>query len=364
MKKYEDLMNLQAVSGNEKPVRDYILNFINGFNNYEVEYDNLGSIFAVKKSKNPNAKTVMIAGHMDEVGFIVASITKNGHIKLQQLGGFKPEVLLSQVLDLHLDSGEVISGVIGSLPPHIKEANQTKISDLLLDIGATSKEEAISFGVKPGQMVVFQSNFTYTKNPNRIISKAVDNRFGCGLTLDVIEKFHDVDLDVNLVVGNTVQEEVGLRGAITSTKKFKPDVFIALDSSPVNDLVKVENGGLGLGFLLRLFDPRNVMHQGLMNFFKEVAKNNEIKYQPFTSLGGTDAAAALDQLKGVLATTIGLPARYIHSTAAMMDINDLNEARKMVFAVIENLNEEKINKIKEGYFWLNYQMELNYLSLD
>ena len=157
MKKYEDLMKLQAISGNEKPVRDYIYNFIKGFKNYEIEYDNLGSIFAVKKSKNPNAKTVMIAGHMDEVGFIVASITKNGHIKLQQLGGFKPEVLLSQVLDLHLDSGEVISGVIGSLPPHIKEANQTKISDLLLDIGATSKEEAISFGVKPGQMVVFQS---------------------------------------------------------------------------------------------------------------------------------------------------------------------------------------------------------------
>lgn len=350
MKRYEDLMKLQAISGYEKPVRKYIEEFMKTQKNYVIEYDNLGSIFAVKMSKNPNAKTVMIAGHMDEVGFMVRSITKNGHIKLQPLGGFKAEILLSQVLDLHLDNGEVIKGVIGALPPHIKEANKTQISDYLFDIGATSKEEALSFGVKPGQMVVFPSNFTYTKNPNRIISKAVDNRFGCGLALDIIEKYNDVDLDINLVVGTTVQEEVGLRGAVTSVKKFKPDVFIALDASPVDDLVNVHNAGLGLGFLLRIFDPRNIMHQGIMNYFKKIAIDNDIKYQSFTSQGGTDAAAALDQLKGVLATTIGLPARYIHSSAAMMDINDLNEARKMAFAVIDHINSDEIEKIKGGYF--------------
>lgn len=346
---YEDLMNLQGVSGNERIVRKYFEDFIGNFKNFKIEFDNLGSVFAVKKSKNKDAKTLMIAGHLDEVGFMVSSITARGHIKLQPLGGFKPEILLSQVLDLHLDSGEVVKGVIGSLPPHIKDSNKSKISDFLFDVGLTSKEEAIKMGIKPGQMVVFPANYTKTLNPNRIISKAVDNRFGCALALEVIEAFNDVELDVNLVVGATVQEEVGLRGAKTSVNKFRPDMFIALDASPVNDLESTTNAELGSGFLLRIFDPRNTMLSGLRNYFVNVAETNDIKYQTFTSLGGTDAARALDQLDGVLATTIGLPARYIHSSAAMMDYFDVGEARKMIFKIVETLNEAEIDKIKQGY---------------
>lgn len=349
MKLYEDLMSLNAVSGNENLVRKYFIDYIKKYPNYEIKRDNLGSVFAIKNSKNKNAKTVMIAGHMDEVGFMVASITKNGHLKLQPLGGFKIDVLFSQVMEVHLDNGEVIKGIIGSLPPHIKSANSAKISDLLLDIGATSKEEAIEFGVKTGQMVAFPKNFAKTKNPNRFISKAIDNRFGCALALEAIDHFSNIDLDVNLVIGATVQEEVGLRGAGTSVNLFKPDVFIALDASPVNDLVDNEDVKLGGGFLLRIYDPRNIIHQGLLKFFREIASKYEINYQNFQSLGGTDAAKALDSLDGVLATTIGLPARYIHSSAAMFDSTDIAEARKMLYNIVTNLNSNIITKIKEGY---------------
>lgn len=347
-KLYEDVFKIPAVSGNEDKIRTYMKDYISNYKNFEIKYDNLGSIFGVKKSKNKEARTVMIAGHMDEVGFMVSSITKEGHIKLQPLGGFVAEVLISQVLNIHTEDG-LVPGVVGSLPPHLKQANQTKVTDFLLDVGATSKDEALGFGIKPGQMVLFNDNYTVTKNEQRIISKAIDNRFGVGLALEAIKYFNDIDLDVNLVIGATVQEEVGLRGAQTATKTFKPDVFIALDASPVNDLVTTDEAGLGKGFLLRIFDPRNVMHQGLMRFFKETAINNDIKYQAFTSKGGTDAAAALDELAGVLSTTIGLPARYIHSTAAMMDIFDLNEARKMLFKIVELINNDLIEKIKRGY---------------
>ena len=199
-------------------------------------------------------------------------------------------------------------------------------------------------------MVLFESNFAYTANNKRIISKAIDNRFGCGLALETIKKFNDIDLDVNLICGATVQEEVGLRGAKTSTKKFSPDIFIALDASPVNDLEDTSFAQLGKGFLLRLHDLRNVMHQGLMKYFVETAKKHKIDYQDFTSKGGTDAAAALDQNSGILATTIGLPARYIHSSAAMLDIYDIKQARKMLFTILSNLNNELYEKIKEGYF--------------
>lgn len=345
---YEDLMNLPAVSGQEDLVRNYIKAYMEKYQNYEIDYDNLGSIFAVKKSKLKDAPTVMVAGHMDEVGFMVAAINERGHVKLQPLGGWVSDVLISQVLNIYTDDA-IVKGVIGSLPPHLKEANKTTVADFLLDIGATSKDEALSFGVKPGQMVLFDNPFTYTMNKKRVISKAIDNRFGTGLALEAIAEFNNIDLPFNLIIGATVQEEVGLRGAITSTKKFRPDVFIALDSSPVNDLENDDNASLGAGFLLRLYDPRNVMHQGLMKYFVKLAEDNNIKYQPFTSKGGTDAAAALDQLKGVLATTIGLPARYIHSTAAMMDISDLDCAREMLYAILNNIDSKTINQIKDGF---------------
>ena len=351
MKKiYQDLMTLPGVSGNEYLVRNYMKEVISNYSNFEINYDNLGSIFAVKKSKNPNAKTLMIAGHMDEVGFMVSNITSNGHIKLQALGGWMPEVLISQVMNVYTDNGEIIKGIIGSLPPHLKQTNKAKVTDFLLDIGTESKEETLELGVLPGNMVLFDNQFSFTANKKRVISKAIDNRYGCGLALEVIEEFNDIDLDINLVVGATVQEEVGLRGAVTSVKMFKPDMFIALDASPVNDLEKVENATLGAGFLLRLFDPRNVMHQGLMKYFRLIAKENEIPYQNFTSMGGTDAAAALDQLNGVLSTTIGLPARYIHSTAAMMDLRDLEAAKQMIFNVVRKTTNDEIEKIKGGYF--------------
>jgi glutamyl aminopeptidase len=127
-------------------------------------------------------------------------------------------------------------------------------------------------------------------------------------------------------------------------------VFIALDASPVNELDKDNMASLGGGFLLRMLDPRNKMHKGLMEYFVELADKNKIKYQYFVSKGGTDAAKALDMNEGILATTIGLPARYIHSTAAMMDINDLKEAKKMLFKLLLSLNSDVITKIRKTNF--------------
>jgi len=122
-----------------------------------------------------------------------------------------------------------------------------------------------------------------------------------------------------------------------------------LDASPVNDaLDKDALGGLGKGFLLRMYDPKNIMHQGLMAFFTKLAKQHKINMQHFVSMGGTDAAVALDLNKGVLATTIGLPARYIHSTAAMMDLRDLDDARKMLYTVLRTLNPKIIQELKES----------------
>jgi glutamyl aminopeptidase len=347
-KLYTDLFNLEGTSGYEHKVRDYMRKFMEKYPNFQIETDRLGSIFAIKKAKDPNAPVVMVAGHMDEVGLMVVAITDQGMIKMQNVGGLNGEIFVSQVLNVHTASG-VIKGVVGGIPPHLKKEQNTAISELILDIGASSKEEAFSYGVRLGDMILFDNPFAQTKNPYRLIAKSIDNRYGCGLALETIEKFHDIELPFTLVCGATVQEEVGLRGAETSVNQFMPDIFIALDASPVNDaLDKEAMGGLGKGFLIRMYDPKNVMHQGLLNFFVSVAKKHHIPYQHFMSLGGTDAAKALDMHQGILATTIGLPARYIHSTAAMMDTRDLAAAKKMLFTVLKKLNPEQIQVLKEA----------------
>ncbi len=347
-KTYKDLFDLAGTSGYEKDIRTYMRNQMEKYSNYEIVTDRLGSIFAVKKAKDANAPVVMVAGHMDEVGLIVIGITEFGMLKLQNLGSINGEVLVSQVLNVYTKNG-IIKGIIGAIPPHLKKEQSAVIADLILDIGASSKEEALLFGVEPGDMVLYDNPFAYTKNPNRIISKSIDNRYGCGLALETIEKFNDIECPYTLVIGATVQEEVGLRGAETAVQTFNPDVFFALDASPVNDALDQNAlGGLGKGFLLRMYDPRNVMHQGLMDFFVKLAKKHKIDYQYFVSMGGTDAAKAFDLNSGVLATTIGLPARYIHSTAAMMDLKDLDSARKMLFQVLKTLTPDLIKKLKES----------------
>jgi len=347
-KVYKDLFDLAGVSAYEKNIRNYMRNYMEKFNNFEIKTDRLGSIFAYKKSKIENAPRVMVAGHMDEVGLIVAGITNEGMLKLVNVGGLNGEVFISQVLNVYTKKG-VIKGVVGAIPPHLKKEQNTQISDLILDIGAESISDVKSYGVELGDMVLFDNPFTYTMNKNRLISKAIDNRYGCGLSLEIIEKFNDIDLPYDLIVGATVQEEVGLRGAETITNMFLPDIFLALDASPVNDATdKDALGGLGKGFLIRMYDPRNVIHQGILDFFLKLANKHKINYQYFQSMGGTDAAKALDLNDGVIATTIGLPARYIHSTAAMMDLRDLDAARKMVFKVLSSLDIETIKKLKES----------------
>ena len=347
---YKDLFDLAGTSGYEHDVRQYMKRFMVRFPSFVIKQDGLGSLFAIKQAKDPKAPVVMVAGHMDEVGLMVVAIKDNGMLQVKNVGGLIGEVFVSQVLNIHTRNG-IIKGIIGAIPPHMKKEQNTKLETLLLDIGASSKEEAVAFGVELGNMVLYDNPFAYTQNKKRVIAKSIDNRYGCGLALETIEHFDKLDLPFTLVAGATVQEEVGLRGAETATNLFKPDIFIALDASPVNDALDSNSlGALGKGFLIRMYDPRNVMHQGLLKLFVDLAKKHDIEYQYFTSMGGTDAAKALDMHAGIPATTIGLPARYIHSTAAMMDLGDLDHARKMLFTLLDAFTPDLIQQLKEGTY--------------
>src|SRR5690606_4266637 len=204
----------------------------------EIVQDRLGGIFGIKRG-NEDGPTVMVAGHMDEVGFMVTDITDNGMIRFQPLGGWWNQVLLAQRVEIITDNGPV-PGVIGSIPPHLLDEEKRKkpmeIKNMLIDIGADDREDAEKIGVKPGQQIVPVCPFTPLANRKKIMAKAWDNRFGCGLSIELLKELKDESLPNTLYAGATVQEEVGLRGAQTAASMIRPDIFFALEASPANDM--------------------------------------------------------------------------------------------------------------------------------
>lgn len=349
MKLYEKLVNMNGISGHERYVRKFVREELEKVSD-EIIQDKLGSVFGVSKGEGP---VIMIAGHMDEVGAIVVKITDKGFLKIHPIGGINPEVFYSQNMNVVVSETKVIKGVIGAIPPHLTRGSEEAKKDLsfddfLLDVGADSKEHALQMGIRVGQQVLPVNDYYVMEDGNKIVSKAWDNRFGVGMALEIMQEIKGMDHPNTVIAGATVQEEVGLRGATTASNLVKPDLFIAVDVSPVGDFLDSSNpkafGKLGDGFLIRFYDPRCIMHNGIREYFDKLAKENNIKCQYFLSMGGTDAAAA--QYSGAIATTVGLPGRYIHTNAAIIDVRDVEEVKKMLIALIKNFDKEALEQVK------------------
>jgi len=346
---YKDLVEIPGAPSFEKHVRRYMKEHILKSTNELVE-DRLGGIFGVlnKESKGPK---VMVAGHMDEVGGMVTGITKEGLVKITNLGGMKGDVFLSQHMIIYTDDLEAIPGVTASKPPHLskgKKEETLKFDDLLLDVGADDKEHAEKLGVKVGQQVIARNNYVTTKDGKKHISKAWDNRFGCAMSLDILDTLKNEDLPCSLYSGATVQEEVGLRGAATATAKVDPDIFLAVDCSPCADSFDGDeiSGKLNEGFLIRFYDPNAIMHQGIKKHIESLAEKNNIKFQYYKSMGGTDAARAQLHGEGVIVATIGMPARYIHSTTSMIHEDDYKAVHEMLKVLIKSLDQDTYEAIR------------------
>jgi len=353
MKKiYRELVDLPGVSSQEKYIRNYMREHLEPYAEEIVE-DNLGSIFGGINLKK-DGPTVMMAGHMDEVGAMVEEILPKGTIKMLAIGSVNPVVAISQHMDIILDDGSKIPGVVGAKPPHLLRDNQTKqvssFDDFFLDIGADNYEHALELGVRIGQQIVFRNDYTESADGKKIFSKAWDDRFGCAMAIDLMESVNKDELPCRFYAGANVQEEVGLRGATTSSFKLKPDLFIAVDCSPCQDTFENTKvgGTLGDGFLIRFYDPRAILHQGMKKFIEETAIKSNIKFQYYKSLGGTDAAAVQLSREGVLSCTIGMPARYIHSTTSIIHKDDYQAVKNVILAMLKELDYNKIEEIKKN----------------
>jgi len=318
-----------------------------------VETDNLGSVIA-KKVGDENGPKIVVAGHLDEVGFMVTQIDDKGFIKFQTVGGWWSQVMLAQRVTITTRKGDEVIGVIGSKPPHILPADVRNkvvdIKDMFIDIGAASKDEVLEWGVRPGDMVTPYFEFNVMKNEKYLLAKAWDNRIGCAIAIDVMKALqNEKHPNILYSVGN-VQEEVGLRGAKTATHKIQPDIGFAVDVGVAGDTpgvtAKESTSKMGAGPQIVVYDASMVSHRGLREFVLDVADENNIPYQ-FEAMagGGTDAGSIHVTANGVPALSIGIATRYIHSHAGILHRDDYDNAVKLMVEVIKKLDREAVNKI-------------------
>ncbi|MCT8137431.1 M42 family metallopeptidase [Anaerobacillus sp. CMMVII] len=353
----ETLMMLKALTdangipGNEKEPRDVMKKYIEPFAD-EVTQDHLGSLIAKKTGTSAEPK-IMVAGHLDEIGFMVTSIDDKGFVRFQTVGGWWGQVMLAQRVTIMTRNGYV-PGVIGSKPPHILPPEARKkpveIKDMFIDIGASSKEEAMEFGLRPGDAIVPVCEFTVMKNEKMLMAKAWDNRIGCAIAIEVLRQLKDVD-HPNTVYGvGTVQEEVGLRGARTSANFIQPDIGFAVDVGIAGDTPGVTDkealAKMGNGPQIIMYDASMVSHKGLRDFVTDTADAAGIPYQfDYVAGGGTDAGAIHLTANGAPALAITIATRYIHSHAAMLHRDDFENAVKLIVEVIKKLDKDTVAKI-------------------
>jgi putative aminopeptidase FrvX len=221
------------------------------------------------------------------------------------------------------------------------------IKNMLIDIGADNREDAIRIGIKPGQQIVPICPFTPMANEKKILAKAWDNRYGCGLSIELLKELQGKDIPNILYSGANVQEEVGLRGAQAAANMIKPDLFFALDASPANDMTgdKNEFGQLGKGALLRIMDRSMITHKGMRELILDTAESNNIPYQYFVSQGGTDAGRVHTSNEGVPSAVVGICSRYIHTHASIIHVDDYAAAKALLVKLVQLCDQSTVNTI-------------------
>lgn len=326
------LTEASGVSGNEKEVRDIILNEIKGYVD-DINVDRLGNIIAFKKGNN-SSKKLMVTAHMDEVGLMVTDIDNMGLLKFTTVGGIDKRILVSKPVLVGKDK---ILGVIGAKPIHLQKREEWQkalnIDQLYIDIGVNTKEEAEKL-VSIGDYVMFESQYVEFGN-NLVKAKALDNRVGCGLLVQLLKEIKEVSFYGVF----TVMEEIGLVGAGPVAYRVDPDISIILEGTLCYDIPKLDNHliptYLNKGPAISLVDRTTLYNMDFRNKIVKVAEKNNIPYQyRKTSMGGNDSGKIHTARDGSITATISVPCRNIHSPTSVMSKNDYTNTYKLLKAIL------------------------------
>ena len=355
----KNLCSLFGPSGFEDDVRNFLIEK-RGDKVQEVKVDRLGNVyFGVNAKLDDTSKpTVVLMAHMDEVGLMVKSITDEGYITFQELGGWFEVALVTQKWIIKTDTGQELVGFTGFDAPHLtgheKYPSPGKIPSekMFIDIGARSKEEAETMGIRPGLPIAPYPSFEKLgPEGKRYLAKAHDDRAPFLVMDRVMQNLVGKDLGVNVVVVGTVQEEVGIRGARVVANTVKPDIVLNLEVSMANDFpLQVGDPGegtkLGKGPALFVFDGSMIPDQQLLSYLIKLSKEKDISYQ-FESMRyyGQDGASIQRMLEGISTINLGIPCRYAHSHGSIIDRFDIDEMIKLLTAVLLDLNQDKVQAI-------------------
>jgi len=349
----KEITEANGVSGYEKEVRRIMARELER-NVGEIQYDKMGSILGRKRGTADRPR-VMVVGHMDEVGFMVKEITPDGYIKFLPLGGWWGHVALGQRMRIITSKGPV-PGVVGSQPPHLlpeKERQKVvEIKDMFIDVGGQEKFDVKKkLGIRLGDPIVPDSQFTIMGNRKMYMSKAFDNRVSCAIVIELMRKFQKVRHPNTILGGASVQEEVGLRGAQTLAHMADPDVAIIVDVGIAQDVPP--DGGkksekLGGGAAILIYDALMIPNIKLRDLLIETAEQKKIPYH-LSNLerGGTDGGRIHISRAGVPSVVIGPPVRYIHSHNGIMNRTDYDNTIKLIAEVIKKLDKKTVDSLAE-----------------
>ena len=332
---FEHLCNLSSVSGDETAVQDDITAHLLGHDFFE---DTLGNIIVRVKGKKTSKKTILLAAHMDEIGFIVTSITEDGYLKFSPIGGIDRRVVIGKEVQVGKNK---LAGVIGLKPVHLSSPDERKRApkweELYIDIGATDKAEAERL-VRLGDTVSFAT--AGFPMGDLFAGKAIDDRLGCAILLSLL----DEPLPVDVTLAFTVQEELGLRGVRTALQQIKPDVALIIEATTAADLDAVPREKavceLGAGVVIPFMDSGTVYDRELYAAATALAETLDIPWQTKSIIAGATDAAEIQRFgAGVQVLGLAAPVRNIHTGYNVLDPRDAEHLLHLTRAFLTDLGE-------------------------
>jgi putative aminopeptidase FrvX len=340
-------------SGSEGPVGKLVMKYLSPLVS-EVRVDGLGSIIGTRKGSNEGPR-IMLAAHMDEVGFLVKTITPDGFIYMNPVGGWRDQVLLAQRWVVMTRKGPVVA-VSGSKTPHVMSPDERErgmpARDVFLDVGARSREEAAEImGIQPGDPIAPDSPFQIMANGDYYMAKAWDDRMGLVLMIEVLKRLQTQEHPNTILAVATVQEEIGLRGAHTSTAIAEPDLGISLEVGVAADYpgidTKQAQESLGKGPGIFLLDSSMIPNRRLRDFIADVAHRHHIPFQYEVLSGYGEDGAEIQRFKsGRPSINLTVPTRYLHSHIGILSRKDFDKAVDLLVAVLMVLDQKAVEQIR------------------
>ncbi len=328
---------IPALSGYEQKMAAYMQGHFEKLG-YPVEQDALGNCIA-KVEGDPSLPTVMVFGHMDQLGFLVRSIEPEGFLRLERLGGIPEKVLPATDVQVQCRDGSMVDGIIGMKAHHITPPEEKyhveKYSSLFVDIGAKTREEVLALGIDVGQPVVYSPKFRELRN-NLVSGTSIDNRVACAMVVEMAYRLKESPVKNTVYLVGTVQEEFNLRGGMVVAQNIKPDIAICIDiaiEGGTPDLKGFNHVFLGKGPAISLFNFHGrgtlngtIAHPGMVKLLEESAAALNIGLQRYASVGIlTDLSYVQFMGKGVKCIDLAIPCRYTHTPAETCCIQDVEQ---------------------------------------